>query len=133
MNKEVKRCCERVFSSGTMHSRQCAHTAKINRGGRDYCTLHDPVRVEAAAEARRAAWAREWDDANKQGRLEGAAEDMLAALREARAWAQNEPPSRNLPWERAVQTAIVKATGQCCERDYDRDGNCDLHPKEVGL
>ena len=38
---KINRMCER-----SMYQKYCSNTAKVNRDGKWYCTIHDPARLE---------------------------------------------------------------------------------------
>lgn len=48
-----EKCCKTVWTAGAMkkerfiwHSRPCSRKAKVERDGRFYCGIHDPVRIK---------------------------------------------------------------------------------------
>ncbi len=57
---EKKRCSEIVFGANAFHQHACSNTGKIERDGKFYCGIHDPIAVTARMNARNKKWDREW-------------------------------------------------------------------------
>jgi uncharacterized Zn finger protein (UPF0148 family) len=62
-----QRCCAEVFQSYGMQRYPCPNKAKVERDGKHYCGVHDPVRLaekaairEAKAEAEREESSARW-------------------------------------------------------------------------
>lgn len=55
-----ERCDRQIMSQGEFHIHQCTRRAKIERDGKSYCGLHDPVVVAAKDKARKAKRHAEW-------------------------------------------------------------------------
>jgi hypothetical protein len=96
MTQELKpRCCERVQGSG-YNSSQCSKNAKVERDGRHYCGIHDPVAVKAKNDKRHADWKlkhhakklSQKEARAKRDEIErraGCFDDLLNALKESQA------------------------------------------------
>lgn len=59
MSESKKRCCEKVHNreaSFDMRYEQCKHPGKVERDGKPYCGIHDPVRRNAKRDERYAAY-----------------------------------------------------------------------------
>lgn len=81
--KEVsRRCCTRVYD-GTFSGHMCQKAPKVERSGKWYCHVHDPIAVQEKNEIRQARWRAESEASNKRYRLERAASEMLALLVES--------------------------------------------------
>lgn len=69
-NIDRKKCCKEVWVNvGFGRFRQCSRTGTIERDGKLYCKVHDPVEVkrkndaaEAAYKAKQMANHERWDD-----------------------------------------------------------------------
>lgn len=80
-------CCERVHDGGRMVSLHgCTKPAKVEREGRWYCIIHDPLRVAKKDAERAAKYEAGMVVMRKRWALEEAAEDLLAACEEALLW-----------------------------------------------
>ncbi len=55
---EQHKCCAHKWSG--WHRIQCSKNGKIEREGKYYCGIHDPVAIEAKSKARNAKWNAEW-------------------------------------------------------------------------
>ena len=75
--------CSQLVYSERVSSHPCQRRAKVTRDGRPYCTQHDPVRVEAAAGARRRVWDAEWEAKQARWLKEAALKAAEAAVVEA--------------------------------------------------
>ena len=60
--EEKQRCEERVWGSGSYKSHQCYRDAKVERDGKHYCTIHDPVRIEEKRKAKEDKWNKEFSE-----------------------------------------------------------------------
>lgn len=61
----TKRCCKTVYPNeryGSFHGHQCSNKGVIERNGKLYCTIHDPVRVDKQDKERQ----KKWDEIIKQ-------------------------------------------------------------------
>ena len=66
------KCAERVYPSGSWCGHDCTKTVKVERDGKWYCGIHDPVKV-AEKRAERAAAARaRMDEADRAYRRQKA-------------------------------------------------------------
>ena len=72
-------CCGTVFERGW--PRKCSTRAKVERDGKWYCGIHDPVRVAAKRAERDAEYARKCTERSAKWSMERAAPDLLAALK----------------------------------------------------
>lgn len=52
------RCEEMLFRNWNRY--QCRKTAKVQREGKWYCTIHDPIRIKEKSEQRDEKWNEEW-------------------------------------------------------------------------
>jgi uncharacterized Zn finger protein (UPF0148 family) len=77
----ARECCARVWQAYSFRSVPCTKLPKVERDGKWFCTIHDPVRNEERNKAREAKWQAEWRESAKRGRLQSAAPAMLDALR----------------------------------------------------
>ena len=64
--KEIEegKCCVTVYPNeqwGIFHGHQCTRKATVERDGKHYCTIHDPVRIQEKREARH----KKWDEESK--------------------------------------------------------------------
>ena len=76
--------CEASLLGGSVWSRHtyaCGKTAKVERDGKWYCGIHDPVRVAAKRAERDAEYARKCTERSAKWSMERAAPDLLAALK----------------------------------------------------
>ncbi len=53
---ETIRCSKMVYSPGRFRGIQCAHSMRVMRNDKPYCSKHDPEKVEAKRAARSAEW-----------------------------------------------------------------------------
>ncbi len=98
----------------------CRKPAKVERAGRHYCTIHDPVRVAEKDKARSDKWEAERIQQRKKWAMEAAAPDLLEALKELRqsisigSSEYGEELSRDVHPETAQKAdrAIAKAEGR---------------------
>ncbi len=82
-------CCKRVWGSGSFTGHICGKTAKVEREGKSYCGMHDPVRV-AEKDADRAA-----------------KRDANWAVKE-RHWAESEAMRKSHPLLLSALTQIMR-------------------------
>lgn len=54
----IQKCCKGVRISGLSFYREkpCGRTARVERDGKYYCLMHDPVRCKMKSDKRDAAW-----------------------------------------------------------------------------
>jgi len=92
---ENYKCCEQVYSGSPYFPYTCGKTAKVERDGKHYCGIHDPVRRAEKQREKREAWDAEYEakkqklakekaEADEQKRRAGCFPDLLEALKEAR-------------------------------------------------
>jgi len=57
-NLEIKdKCSKRVSIPGRWFgTKQCENKAKVNREGKFYCTIHDPLRIKQKSEVKEKLW-----------------------------------------------------------------------------
>ena len=55
MTEQTQRCCKEVWSGRAWRPHHCKNKAKVERDGKFYCLMHDPVRKEEKYQARRKA------------------------------------------------------------------------------
>jgi uncharacterized Zn finger protein (UPF0148 family) len=92
-----RRCCEKI--SDTYGFQQCRNPAKVERDGKLYCGVHNPVRVDA----RRA-------EADRKGRNKDLEREKVAAEQRARAeivTAAIEAAHQRASWE-DVTAAVAR-------------------------
>lgn len=99
------KCCARIWNDQWLKYRTCSRNAKVDRDGKHYCGMHDPVYQAKAREEREARWQAEMDERARLHRLHSAAPDLLEALEEAVAY----PTTGN--WYEKAAAAIAKAKG----------------------
>ena len=58
VDRTIKYQCEARVLDG-WHSRQCSKNATVERDGKHYCAIHDPVRIKEKNEALRVKWKKE--------------------------------------------------------------------------
>jgi hypothetical protein len=68
---ETHKCEARVHSDFRSH--QCYKDAKIERDGKHYCTIHDPVRIEEKRKTKEDKWKKEWDERKKRTEYQNSA------------------------------------------------------------
>ena len=59
----MARCSTKVSGGGTwgcFHQHQCPHNAVIERDGRSFCKIQDPVEVEKRRNERDKKWSNQW-------------------------------------------------------------------------
>ena len=76
----AEKCCKTVHGRDFL-SYECSRKAKVKRGGRFYCSQHDPEVVKAKRKAADAAFAVKWE--TEQTRLKEAEERQAELLRKA--------------------------------------------------
>ncbi len=72
---EKKQCCVQVYPKerwGAFYGHICDRNATIERDGKHYCTIHDPVRTEKKAEERDKKWEEERKLRNEKWRRDKA-------------------------------------------------------------
>ena len=74
---EGAKCCAKIWEPGAWRPRQCSKAAKVERDGKFYCGVHDPVRLQAKRDETHARWKAE-ADADRRRR------DRQAAITAAR-------------------------------------------------
>lgn len=74
-----ERCCKRVYSGGRADfaGHQCTRNAKVEREGKHYCSLHDPIAVKAKHESQVAKWRKEDEEKRAKWNREAAMPDVL--------------------------------------------------------
>lgn len=84
-------CSVRVYPAdhaGGFRGHMCQKSGKVERDGKWYCGIHDPVAVQAKNAAAKARFDAEYDARRKRWSLEAAAPEMLKTLkRMAEGWA----------------------------------------------
>lgn len=82
----TRTCCEQIRIPGNKwrsRCKPCTHKAKVERDGKWYCGQHDPVAKKEKQDAKYAKWQAENVVRAARWRLERAAPEMLALLKEA--------------------------------------------------
>lgn len=81
----MDKCCAKLRGSDWGYRPSCTRTAKVERDGKHYCAIHDPVRAEQKRQERNATWEAKWKaerDERRRGQAEAALKDRaLAAIR----------------------------------------------------
>jgi uncharacterized Zn finger protein (UPF0148 family) len=96
MATEKHQCSKQIYSGITLNGRRCEINAKVERDGKWYCGIHDPVAVKAKRDAQEAKW-----------RAECAAEKQQQQADEAAA-AEKKRRADLFPWLLAVLELIVE-------------------------
>ena len=60
MGKEKKGCIAEFMTSGGWRMQSCSRTGKIERNGKFYCGIHDPMKVKARRDAAQKKWDDKW-------------------------------------------------------------------------
>lgn len=81
MSGSSDKCCAEVWQRHSMRPYCCGAKAKVERDGKFYCGRHDPVASAAKAAARATEFDKEWSERKRKFALEGAAADLLSALK----------------------------------------------------
>ncbi len=76
---DKKKCCARIYAG--LNGYQCRNNATIDRFGKVYCRIHDPVRIKEKIEARNKKWDKEFAD--KEAKQLAAEEKQQALERDA--------------------------------------------------
>lgn len=83
--KSDRHTCEAaVWARGYFRTYACGKTAKVERDGKWYCGIHDPVRLAEKRAARDAEYDRRYAENRKHQQLRDAAPELYEALRIAR-------------------------------------------------
>lgn len=111
MSREKTPCCKSLMDG--YHLVRCRKPATVEREGRHYCTIHDPVRVAEKDEARSAKWEAKMVEQRKAWALHAAAPELLEALKRSPHDASCHP-SEGRHSERCmeVKALIAKAEGR---------------------
>lgn len=82
---EKHTCCAEVLRGTEWRPRKeaCGCKASVERDGKWYCKRHDPVAKAEKQDAQLKAWRLELAAKEKKNRLEQAAPDLLAALKQS--------------------------------------------------
>lgn len=118
-----KTCCNINHSTGWPS--RCTKPAKVERDGKHYCGVHDPVRIAEKNHKRNAEWQVKWDaekaeheamkqKTSEQKRRADCYDDLLEALISARKLWGDYLPARSsnvMRSIRLVDAAIAKSTG----------------------
>lgn len=88
MSVPAVKCSGRVFEH--YHFRSCPNTGKIERDGKHYCRIHDPVRRKEKDDARKAKWDAEWEATKVRAAEQTAARARAELCVEACAWLTDE-------------------------------------------
>ncbi|MBE6441400.1 MAG: hypothetical protein E7022_03575 [Desulfovibrio desulfuricans] len=111
MKEDRHICCERV-SHGKGWNRwdeACGRTASVERNGKWYCKIHDPVRRSEMKAKREAEWNARWAEEQARARVRAAAPAMLAALQALLAWpGHDQIPQDILAQSRAAVDATIE-------------------------
>ena len=62
-------CQTRVYGSRDVFGYQCKNKPVVERNGKLYCRIHDPIYIEAKRKKREAQWDREWIENQKRNVL----------------------------------------------------------------
>ncbi len=63
-----------------MHYHNCRNQAKVNREGKPFCIVHDPVRLKKKNDERVKKWDAEWARKERLWELEARANKLLKRL-----------------------------------------------------
>lgn len=122
-----RQCCKRIYGGGrTFRGSPCSKKATVKVEGNWYCTIHDPVRIEAKRAAKDAVWDAKHAEQTKRWKLEKAAPKLLDALKELRAAFTCGEKMSDEDWNAfaeskidAADKAIAEATGAVGDRESD--------------
>ena len=78
---ENKMCCESIHNDYGVSFHACQRKAVVERGGRGYCKIHDPVYKKDKYEAKLKQWEIEREQRNARWKLENSAPYLLSALK----------------------------------------------------
>lgn len=111
-----KTCGESV-SDGIWNRKPCANPAKVERNGKFYCGVHDPVRLAKLRSKQDAIYADRFEARNKKHQIERAAPELLAALQalDDACCADLEDRENRITFRKALisgRVAIAKALGE---------------------
>ena len=105
-------CSVHISDSTGFYPTPCAKPAKVERGGKWFCTIHDPEyinrkKIERTAkyEAKGAVWV-------KDLRLQIAAPDLYAACQAALEWLAINYPYEHSELTKQLSAALEKAEGK---------------------
>jgi hypothetical protein len=110
---DKKPCCVRVYPNcraGSFRGHMCQKAAKVEREGKWYCGIHDPVTAEDKRAQRHAAWEVEYEASKAKNRLQSAAPDLLFALKNLLA-VKNGEGGTVFNSDEIALAAIAKAEG----------------------
>ena len=80
MNMSEK-CCGRIWDSfGFGAFAPCSNTGKVERDGKWWCGIHDPVKVAEKRAAKSVAYEKKIAEQSKRWSMQGAAPEMLSTL-----------------------------------------------------
>lgn len=75
-----QQCCKEVWRSGTWRPGRCSKPGKIEREGKFYCSVHDPVARSARNAERDARWAAEREASDRAYRFKNECMDAIRAI-----------------------------------------------------
>ena len=89
------KCSKIVYGSerfASFNGHNCAKKATVERGGKSYCTIHDPERIALKDKERRERWEKQWAESAKKNNFDAEAiakyerekqlnQELLAALK----------------------------------------------------
>ena len=109
---DVVMCSERVYDKISKGFSQCRYKGKVVRNGKQYCGLHDPVKIEEKDAAKQARWEIEWEADRKKYALRAAGPGLLEACKAALTLHLWEAGAHNqtIIWQ--IEAAIAKAEGE---------------------
>lgn len=71
MVKDKIQCSKKVYPNdrwGSFHGHQCRLKAVVQRDGKSYCRIHDPVKEESKRQERQKKWDEEWEKRREERR-----------------------------------------------------------------
>lgn len=117
----IQTCCATKWPNGSYRGVKCHNPAKVERDGKHYCGVHDPVAIKEKQQAKNAKFDAAYEERRKREKAIAAAEaeqkrrancyeDLLSALIAltdcgAEAWGEDRPCVLD------GRAAIAKATG----------------------
>jgi hypothetical protein len=99
--KQYITCEERVWNGWSLH--RCSRRSKVERNGKHYCGIHDPVRVAEKDAARKAKWDAERKASHEIYRRETAVENLCADV------STDQLEALGKGWVKLVLDSIEKA------------------------
>jgi hypothetical protein len=108
---EKQACCEKIWRGFGFDPKPCGRTAKVERDGKPFCGMHDPVARKKKQAARDAVFYKNMKEKARVNRIRHAAPDLLEAL-QALYGAVDSCVELTPAVMQKARAAIAKATGE---------------------